>query len=249
LNTGVVISAEASGFGMLAIVPFIWPLILGAAVAAAAWFVKEVVAGPWLTSGVFWTGAGALAATAGGATTAWVTYTVGLPRRRLLYGLRKVTPLVTAPDGVRAELELSHRGQSLDQPHVIEFELVGRGRRDISHGAFDAGAPIRFDLLTPIIELLEVAASDSSSSTPMPPVRIDGTVLTVGPSLIGRRQKLVFSLLVEGEPTLRCEAPLPDVEVREHDPNAVGRPPGWVMPAAVALGLLCGVFLDKLPWW
>jgi len=40
-----------------------------------------------------------------GLVTAWVSHTVGFPRRRLLYGMRSVTPLLTAPEGVRDDLE------------------------------------------------------------------------------------------------------------------------------------------------
>jgi hypothetical protein len=70
---------------------------------------------------------------------------------------------------------------------------------------------------------LRIRATDSASATPTPPVRVDGTALLVGPALIGRRQRIVLSALVEGEPSdLRCEAPLPNARVRrQRDPSKV----------------------------
>ncbi|GAA4128358.1 hypothetical protein [Actinomadura keratinilytica] len=53
----------------------------------------------------FWAGMGAPATLMVGLVTAWVSHTVGFPRRRLLYGMRSVTPLLTAPEGVRDDLE------------------------------------------------------------------------------------------------------------------------------------------------
>jgi hypothetical protein len=176
------------------------------------------IAGEWYSSEPFWAGVGALATLAVGGLTAWVAYTIGFPRRRLLYYVRTETPLLTAPDGVRDDLELKHRGRLLERPYVIELVIVGRGRRDIPRDAFDNGEPIRLDLGVPIVELLQSTTSDSDSSRPVPQVRVDGTALAVGPVLIGRRQELVLSALVEGKPSLRCEAALTDVRVQQRLP-------------------------------
>lgn len=53
--------------------------------------------------------------------------------------------------------------------------------------------------------------------TPPPPVQVDGTVLLVGPGLIGRRQQIAMTALVEGQPDLHCTAPLPNALVRPFD--------------------------------
>jgi hypothetical protein len=182
---------------------------------------RMVIAAEWYTSGTFWAGAGvAVAALVGGATVV-VTYMGAFSRRRLLWGASTVAPLLSAPDGVRGKLELRHDGQLLTDPHVLEVVLTVQGRRDIPSDAFDNDTPIRVEAGVPIVELLRVVAEPSSPRAPG--TRVDGTALEVGPGLIGRRQKLTFTLLVEGEPDLDCQAHLIDVDPRRYDPSA---PPG-----------------------
>ncbi|MDL4776249.1 hypothetical protein [Actinomadura xylanilytica] len=102
--------------------------------------------------------------------------------------------------------------------------LAGEGRRDIPRAAFDNGAPIRLDLGTSIVEFLQVTRTGSASATPAPPVRAEGAALPVGPALIGRRQRIMLTALVEGEPELSCEA-----RRRSGRPTA-GPPPGCRAP-------------------
>ncbi|WP_433236338.1 hypothetical protein [Actinomadura nitritigenes] len=175
----------------------------------------STVAGSWYNSGTFWTGAGVVVALLVGIATVAVTYLTRFARQRLECSLRTVAPLLTAPDAVRDELEVLHRGVKLEHPYMAEVVLAGSGRRDIPRADFDNGDPIRLDLGTPIVKLLRVQATDSASATPAPPVRVDGTALLVGPALIGRRQRIVLNALVKGELAgLRCEAPLPNARVR-----------------------------------
>jgi len=105
------------------------------------------VAAAFYASGTFWAGAGVLAAVLGTLAVVWVTFTVGFPRRRLYYGMRAAAPLLTAPPGMRSDLELRHRGtpadrkdgehadagdwQVLADTRVLTLELVSRGRKDI----------------------------------------------------------------------------------------------------------------------
>ena len=82
----------------------------------ATQFVLDIVmdeAAGWYASGTFWAGAGAVAGILGAVAVVWVTLTVGFPRRRLFYRMQAVAPLMVAPEGVRAELELRHRGKLL----------------------------------------------------------------------------------------------------------------------------------------
>jgi hypothetical protein len=207
-----------------------------------------IIAAEWYTSGTFWAGAGVVAAVLVGVATVAVTYMAAFPRRRLLYGIATVAPLLSAPDGVRGDLELRHRGRPLTDPHVLEVVLAGQGRRDIPSDAFDGGTPIRLDAGAPIVELLRVVSE--SSSNPAPATRVDGTALEIGPGLIGRRQKLTFTFLVEGEPGLDCQAPLIDVDSRRYNPGDLPGPRrvlGWV-PLLLAGGVLyvTGRF-DPLP--
>jgi hypothetical protein len=173
-------------------------------------------AGEWYNSGTFWSAAAVVVALLVGIATVAVTYLTRFTRQQLAYGLRTVVPLLTAPEGVRDDLELRHRGISLEHPHLVEVVLAGRGRRDIPRAAFDNDEPIRLDLRVQIVELLQVTATDSASATPIPPARVDATALLIGPALIGRRQRLVLSCLVEGRPSLHCSAPLPNARVRRH---------------------------------
>jgi hypothetical protein len=176
--------------------------------------VMSTVAGSWYSSGTFWSAAAVVVALLVGIATVAVTYLTRFARQRLEYGLRTVTALLTAPEGVREDLQLFHQGASIENPYLAEVVLAGRGRRDISRNAFDNGDPIRLELGTPIVELLQVSATDSASATPVPSVQVDETALLIGPALIGRRQLITLTVLVEDRPSLTCAAPLPNAQVR-----------------------------------
>jgi hypothetical protein len=173
-----------------------------------------VDAGQWYVSGTFWTASGVISAVVIGIVTVIVTWWVGFPTRRLLYRVSSVTPLLSAPDGMRGDLELRHRGRLVGDPHVLEIELTGNGRRDIPSSAFDGGAPIAMRLSAPIVELLQID-SKSSLEAASSKVRTDEGAVLVGPCLIGRRQKISITLLVEGKPQVTCRASLVDVQIRE----------------------------------
>ncbi|WP_147312425.1 hypothetical protein [Thermomonospora umbrina] len=154
-------------------------------------------------------------------------YRAQFPKRRLMYWRRSVTPLLTAPAGVRGDVELRHKGRVLERPYAVDVILAGRGRRDVPSSAFDGG-PLRLDVGAPIVEVLQVI-DDPKCSTPTPRVRVDGSALLVGPDLIGRRQRIVFSLLVEDRPTLTCRSPLIDVPVGKGPPGLPRGPVGMVL--------------------
>lgn len=71
------------------------------------------IAVEWYESGTFWTAAGVVVALLVGGASVSVGYIVGFPRRRLLYGMPTVAAMLTAPPGVRGDLELRHRGKVL----------------------------------------------------------------------------------------------------------------------------------------
>ncbi len=77
------------------------------------------VAAAFYASGTFWAGAGVLAAVLGPVAVVWVTFAVGFSRRRLYYGMRAAAPLLTAPAGMRSDLELRHRGTPADRKAAI----------------------------------------------------------------------------------------------------------------------------------
>jgi hypothetical protein len=108
-----------------------------------------ILAAEWYTSGRFWGAAGVVVTLLGIVVAAVVAYRTAFPRRRLLWGVATEAPLLSAPDGVRGELELRHDGRLLTDPQVLEVVLTVQGRRDIPSSAFDGGAPIRLDVAPP----------------------------------------------------------------------------------------------------
>lgn len=198
------------------------------------------VVGAWYTSGAFWTGAGVMVATLGVAATVWVTLTVGFPRRRLYYWLRAVAPLLTVSPEMR-DLELRHRGTPLASPYVLTIELVSRGRKDIPSDAYNDHQPLELHVGSRIVEILQVIYEPET--LPRPAITVDGTDsewLRVGPSLLGRRQKITINVLTDGgRPSLSYRSPLIDVQVRER----LGDNPHWTSAAAVIAGWAGGVLL------
>src|ERR1022692_3927140 len=124
------------------------------------------VAGAWYASGTFWAGAGVVVAVLAAVTAVWATLSVGFPRRRLYYGLRAAAPLLTAPAGMRSDLQLLHRGTPLADPHVLTVELISRGRKDIPNGAYDGGQPLQLDVGSRIIEILQITSEPETLVAP-----------------------------------------------------------------------------------
>jgi hypothetical protein len=215
------------------------------------------VAAAFYTSGTFWAGAGALAAFVGAVAVVWVTFVVGLPRRRLYYGIRSAAPLLTAPPGMRSDLELRHRAaplagaadgdpgpggwQVLADPRVLTIDLVSRGRRDIPSDAYDGGQPLRLDVGARIVRVLRTASSPAAEAAP--PVAAGGTSLEIGPGLIRRRQEITLTVLTDGgEPALTCRSPLIDVQVRPRTQDRGPAPALLWVAVAVAAAVVAGAF-------
>ncbi|HEV8598282.1 MAG TPA: hypothetical protein VGQ69_02890 [Gemmatimonadales bacterium] len=71
-------------------------------------------------------------------------------------------------------------------------------------------------------------------SIPIPKVTVEETCLAIGPSLIGKRQKITFTLLTDGgQPHLTCESTLIDVQVREQDLEDLKPMPAFAVAFAV----------------
>ncbi|MFD0536420.1 hypothetical protein ACFQY7_24460 [Actinomadura luteofluorescens] len=111
---------------------------------------------------------------------------------------------------MRDELELRHRGVKMEHPFVAEVLLAAGGAETSRGPRSTTGTRIRLDLGVRVVELLRVAVTDSASATPSPSVRFEGTALLVGPALIGRRQSILLTCLLEDEPSpVSCSAPFP----------------------------------------
>ena len=174
--------------------------------------------------------AGVLVALLVGLALVWVTYIVGFPKRRLSYALRLVTPLLAT--GAAKDLELRHHDAVIAEPHVLEIELASRGRRDIPSSAFDGGEPIRLDVGTPIVALLQVTSEPAFLT--FPKVAVEGTSLNIGPSLIGPRQKVVLIALIKGgSPRLSWRSSLEGVTVKQ---QKASQGPGSVFFIGIASG-------------
>jgi hypothetical protein len=193
-----------------------------------------IVAGEWYEFEPLQVWAGVVVTLVVGLLGAWVAWRAASPRRRLLYGVRSVTPLLTAPRGMRGDLEVRHKGELIRNPHVVELVLASRGRRDITSDMFDRDNPLRVHLGVNIVEPLQVR-TDTRSAGRLPEITVEDHVVTMPPCRVGSRQRITVTLLVDGfraerlrdSDTLRCESPLVDVQVRAFDPGtpwgAVGK--------------------------
>src|SRR5215475_5184817 len=195
-------------------------------------------AGHWYTSGTFWTIVSIAVALIIGIATFLVTWA---PRQRLLYDAARVTPLLTAAADVQ-NLKVLHRGHAVSRPHLMQINLTSKGRRDIPSSAFDRGRPLAFDVGARIVEVLQTVCEPASSPTPR--VTYEGMTLRLGPELIGRRQTIVISLLVDGsEAHLTCkQATIAQVSVARRDLD-LARRQRRIVAAGCAAILAAGVLV------
>lgn len=205
----------------------------------------------FFTSATFWGPAiGAIVGVLTTAVVVWVTLRAANPKRRLLYSMPVVTPLLNTRPDLPQDIEVRRAGSVLAHPYVVNVELTSRGRRDIAREAF-GGDPIRLDVGAPIIDCLKI--STSPSDRPHPVWNVDGSKLLVGPSLIGRRQSTVFSLLVDG-PSPRLSKPMQTLtEVRllpwDSASGAVGVPAGAVILVAGLTIFVGGIASERGVLW
>lgn len=82
----------------------------------------------------------------------------------------------------------------MQDPYILIVRLISRSRRDIPSDIFDQNRPIILDVGVPIIALLP---SDDNND-PSPKFEYSGSVLKIGPDLIGRRQDMTFTILADG---------------------------------------------------
>jgi hypothetical protein len=173
-------------------------------------------------AGSFWvSAAGVVAGALGTIAIILVTFWIGRPKRRLLYWMPVTTPLLPAEQDVRQKLEVRHDEQVLSDPQVLEVGLFNQGHLDIASTAFDRRKPLRLDVGAPIIEVLKSTTVPTNRA--LPEVRVDGSTLEIGPSLIHKHQTVIFSILVDGPaPRLTCVQPeLIDVDVDARRPDGI----------------------------
>lgn len=197
----------------------------------------DVAGSSFYTSGTFWAGAGTVVGVVSIVAIVWVTWRAANPKRRLWYSMPTVTPLV-ARKGLSRELRIHYGDHQLVSPSTVSIQLISRGRLDIPRSAFDGDQPLQLDVGAPIVEVLNVT---TSPNRPIPSVKTDDSKVFIGPSLIGRREKIVISLLVEGDPHLN---PLPqsleNVDIRQGDPAEVRLI--RTQSAVLVLGVVAAIF-------
>jgi hypothetical protein len=113
------------------------------------------LASAFYTSGIFWEGAGVLAAVLGTVVGVWVTFTVGFPRRRLYYWS-------SARGGQRGKFDIPAGAA----PCELVLKLAGRGRKDIPSDAYDDRQPLTLDVGTRIAEILEITSVPRTAPAP-----------------------------------------------------------------------------------
>jgi hypothetical protein len=173
---------------------------------------------PFYTNGTFWAGAAAIVGLVSLVVLGWLTWRAANPKRRLWYSMPTVTPLATTGTGIQSgDLKISYSDRPLKSPATANIQLVSRGRLDIPRSAFDDNQPLQLDVGAPIVKVLNVATSPNCAK---PPLETDGSRLLVQPCLIGRRETIVITLLVEGVPYLRpLLHTLENVDIRRADPG------------------------------
>ncbi|MFI0980748.1 hypothetical protein ACH4SP_27525 [Streptomyces sp. NPDC021093] len=185
----------------------------------------------------FWIALTVLTSLLTGFLGGWATLRAANPRRQLAYWMPAATRLLHTSDVV-GDLVVTRGGQTLRHPHVLDVRLMNRGRRDVASSHFDNGMPIRLDVGAPIVEILGVTSEPDSLHTPTSAV--EGTAVTITPSLIAKGQTICFSVLADGPtPRLTCQASLIDVTVQERrDPN---RQHGRDISTGIAIGASFGL--------
>lgn len=186
----------------------------------------NLAGGDFFTSAI-WPFAGVVVGVLSTAVVAWVTLRAANPKRPVLYWSGSVTPLLNREAGM-PQLKVSVRpkstwriwnpgGQELKFPHIVKVELTSRGRADIAPAAF-GGNPLRLDLGAPIVEFLDVTTTPDDRQVPK--VGADGTTLLVEPALIGKREIIDISVLVDGQsPFLgKPQQSLTNVDISQWDP-------------------------------
>jgi hypothetical protein len=194
---------------------------------------------PWYTSGAFWAGASVVAVVLVGAATVLVTWLVGVPKRALLYSVPVETSLLPRygrfAKNAFSDLEITHGGKKLDDPHIISLRLESASRRDIRSDDFDQGRPLVFHVGAPVVTLL---GAGIPLNFPPEGFRIRGDRAEIGPVLIRKKDLLTIDLLTDGRPDLVCESPLIDVSVKERSLGEVGRSMLERFASALALAAL-----------
>jgi hypothetical protein len=185
-----------------------------------------LASGIWYTSSTFWTVSGVAVAIIAVAVSV-ALWRLGPSRRLLTYSVLATVPLLNkeAPDLPESDVRVIVRRHTLRRPYVTSVHIESRSRRDIRSVDFDQNRPLTFDVGVPVFELL--SREDLHKNSPHINLGIEGSKVTIEPTLIRRRQVIRLDLLTDGRPSVTCNSSLVDVTVRQQRPDYV-EPTTWL---------------------
>jgi hypothetical protein len=142
-------------------------------------------------------------------------------------------------------LEVSRAGVVISEPHILEITLASRGRKDIPTSDFDENKPLQIDAGTVILDIVKIKSEPESTSAPK--VIYEDNILSIGPSLIRKRQRIGITLLIDGKPTLSHADSLIDVKVRQQRPQDPDLEKALIGPMSLAaVGVIAGVAANTM---
>jgi hypothetical protein len=122
-------------------------------------------------------------------------------RRRLMYRLASVTPLVRIDRGGE-KIVLRYDGIEVAQPYSCFFELENRGVDDIASDDFEERQPMRFGLGG--VMVVEANPEPGSEWLAEAVVAVDATI-TIRPVLLPRRRRATLGLVTDGRPEVEWD--------------------------------------------
>ncbi|MGH3157696.1 MAG: hypothetical protein ACRDNF_14115, partial [Streptosporangiaceae bacterium] len=78
----------------------------------------------------------------------------GILRRRIIYGMTVSAQMINPPVE-HPNLHILWRKEEITDPHILEIDIVYKGRVDITDDSFNKGRPLSLDINAPIIDILE----------------------------------------------------------------------------------------------
>jgi hypothetical protein len=156
-----------------------------------------IMADPWYASGTFWAGAGTIAGVLVGIIAIYVAIVLANPVRRLECGMSAAPLLQGSAQDMPGLLRITWNGIDLEDPQILEVNLVNRGRRDIASEDFDQPLEFRVGVGVRVLAILRTASGPKS--TAFRAVAFEDDLLKVGPGLIRQHQSIKFTLLASGQ--------------------------------------------------
>jgi len=197
------------------------------------------------TAGTFWAGvAGVIGTLVLGLAGTWFV-SRQVPKRRLLYRMTDPVALLASPGILPVGLEIRRLGEVVKDPRIATVIIQSYGRQSIGVDLFSQGRPLLLEMGVPLLDILKVKSRPREQA--IPDYKVSETCLMVGPSGLAAKQRIEFSLLVDGEPDLTVISNLPDVKVQrqqgDSDPAAKRIMIAGSAVAAIASGLVLALVL------